>query len=165
MSYRCVTCGKFHEDFPDLGIDKPDPWWEIAEEERGSRVELTSDTCIIDGEHHFIRGVIAIPVHEQPEPFGFGVWASQKRENYFEYVKHPDSADIGPFFGWLCTRLACYAEDTLHLKTMARFRGGGLRPSIELEPTDHPLAVDQREGISLSKAWEIVHHYMKASDG
>ena len=32
---------------------------------------------------------------------------------------------------------------------------------IELEPTAHPLAVDQREGITLEKAWAIVHFYMK----
>lgn len=41
---------------------------------------------------------------------------------------------------------------------MARFRGKGLRPTIELEPTDHPFAVDQREGILLEQAWRIVHH-------
>src|SRR5262249_41970681 len=71
----------------------------------------------------------------------------------------PDSAEIGPFFGWLCTRLTCYRESTLLLKTMAQFRGNGLRPAIELEPTDHPLAVDQREGISLRRAWEFIHRY------
>ena len=42
------------------------------------------------------------------------------------------------------------------------FRGDGLRPAIELEPTDHPLAVDQRDGISLDRAWEIVHRYLDA---
>jgi len=124
------------------------------------RVELTSDTCIIDGESFFIRSVIAVPVHDYARPFGFGVWVSQKRENFEAYVAAYDSAAIGPFFGWLCTRLSYYAEDTTHLKTMAHFRGDGLRPLIELEPTDHPLAVDQREGISLEKAWAIVHHYV-----
>ncbi len=157
MSYRCVTCGDLHEDIPHLGIDKPDPWWDVAEEERTARIELTSDTCIIDGEHFFIRGVIEIPVDESPEAFGFGVWVSQKRENFFEYIKNSDSDEIGPFFGWLCTRLTYYREDTLHLKAMVHFRGGGLRPTIELEPTGHPLAVDQRYGISVAKVWEIVH--------
>jgi hypothetical protein len=149
-----------HDDLPHLGVDKPDSWWTIAEEERAKRVELTSDTCIIDGKDFFIRGVIEIPVHENAEPFGFGVWISLKRQNFLAYLDNFDSAEVGPFFGWLCTRLDCYAENTLHLKTMAHFRGGGLRPSIELEPTDHPLAVDQRQGISLARAWEIVHHYV-----
>jgi hypothetical protein len=45
---------------------------------------------------------------------------------------------------------------------MAHFRGDGLRPRIELEPADHPLAVDQRDGITLAKAWEVVHFYEKS---
>ncbi len=160
MAYKCTTCDNFHEDLPDIGIDRPDQWWDVAEEERDRRIELTSDTCIIDDEFYFIRGVIEIPVHGEAEPFGFGVWVSQKRENFENYVVHFDSAEIGPFFGWLCTRLACYADETMHLKTFAYFRGNGLRPLIKLEPTDHPLAIDQREGISLQRAWDIVHHYM-----
>jgi hypothetical protein len=120
---------------------------------------LTSDTCIIDREHHFIRGVIEIPVHDFAQRFGFGVWVSQKRENFLTYVRNPDSTDIGPFFGWLCTRIACYPEETLLLKTRAHFRGAGLRPAIEVEPTHHPLSVDQQKGISLARAWEFVHFY------
>ena len=159
MSYRCTTCGALHEDLPHIGIDKPDYWWGVPEGERDKRIELTSDTCIIDGEDFFIRGVIEIPVHDYPNGFAFGVWVSQKRENFYTYLANYDSAEIGPFFGWLCTRIRYYEQDTLSLKTMAHFVGGGQRPRIELEPTDHPLAVDQRSGITLDKAWEIVHFY------
>jgi hypothetical protein len=159
MPFRCSVCDQLHDDLPDIGADKPDHWWNVPEQERSQRIELTSDTCIIDGEHFFIRGVLEIPIHDHPQRFGFGVWVSQKRENFWTYVRNPDSADIGPFFGWLCTRIAFYPESTLSLKTRAHFRSGGLRPTIELEPTTHPLAIDQREGITLAKAWEIVHHY------
>jgi hypothetical protein len=165
MSFRCTVCGKLHDDLPDIAADKPDHWWGVPEEERGRRIQLASDTCIIDGEDHFIRGVLELPIHDHPQRFGFGVWVSQKRENFQTYLRHPDSADIGPFFGWLCTRIAYYPPDTLMLKTRAHFRGGNLRPAIELEPTDHPLAVDQREGITLAKAWEIVHYYEKPDRG
>jgi hypothetical protein len=158
MSYRCSICDEIHNDIPDLGSDRPDMWWGVPEEERDRRIVLTSDTCVIDDEECFIRGVIEIPVHDAPHPFGFGVWVSQKRENYLAYLESPDSADIGPFFGWLCTRINYYPEETLYLKTMAHFRSGTLRPAILLEPTDHPLAIDQRNGITLEKAWEIVHH-------
>jgi hypothetical protein len=160
MSYRCTSCGETHEGLPDIGADKPDQWWDIPEEEREGRIELTDDTCIIDGEDFFIRGVIHIPVHGQPEDFGFGVWVSQKKENFYAYQENFDSAEIGPFFGWLCTKLSCYEQETLLLKTMAHFRGGGQRPEIKIEPTDHPLAIEQHEGISPERAWEIVHFYM-----
>ena len=145
-------------------MDRPAPWWDVAEEERERRIRLTSDTCEIDEEHFFIRGVIEIPVHEDPGGFGFGVWVSQKRENYETYLEHYDSAEIGPFFGWLCTRISYYEEDTMLLKTMAHFRGDGLRPAIVLEPSAHPLSIDQQEGISLRKAWEIVHYYEQKRD-
>jgi hypothetical protein len=159
MSFRCAVCGEMHDELPDIGADRPDPYWDVPEEERERRVELTEDTCVIDGEHYFIRGVLQLPVHDHPEGFGFGVWVSQKRENFEAYVQEPGSSALGPFFGWLSTRIEYYAVDTLLLKTMAHFRGDGLRPSIELEPTDHPLAVDQRAGITLQKALEIVHFY------
>jgi hypothetical protein len=159
MSIRCAVCGEPHDELPDVGSDRPDQWWEIPEDERERRIELTSDTCVIDDEHFFIRGVIQIPVHDHPQSFGFGVWVSQKRENFMTYLDHWESGEIGPFFGWLSTHIAFYPEETLLLKTRAHFRGGGLRPLIELEPTDHPLSVDQREGITLRKALEIVHFY------
>jgi len=158
MSFRCRTCGKTHDELPRLGLDQPDQWFDMAPAQRDARGELTSDTCVIDGEHFFIRGVIEIPVHGEATPFGFTVWVSQKKENFETYVRHFESADIGPFFGWLSNRISFY-PDTLLLKTMAHFHGGGLRPTIHLDPTDHPLAVDQREGISLERAWQIVHHY------
>lgn len=161
--FRCVVCGEIHDDLPDIGADKPDHFWDIPEEERDERIALSSDTCIIDDEHYFIRGVIEIPVHDYPETFGLGVWVSQKKENFQTYLNNMDSGEIGPFFGWLSTRIAYYHQDTLLLKTMAHFRGNGLRPYIELEPTDHPAAVDQRQGISLDKAWEIVHFYMDST--
>src|SRR6516225_4092162 len=108
MSYRCSVCGKEHDDLPDIGADKPDQWFGIPEKERKRRVKLTADTCVIDNEDYFIRGVVEIPIHEQEEPFGFGVWVSQKRENFEKYLANFDSDKIGPFFGWLCTRIAYY---------------------------------------------------------
>jgi hypothetical protein len=158
-SYRCATCGEEHDDLPDIGADRPDQWWGVPEVERPTRAILTSDTCIIDGTDFFIRGVIEIPVHDYHEKFGLGVWVSQKRENFETYMQNWESAKIGPFFGWLCTRVSYYEESSLLLKTKAHFRGKKLRPSIELQPSEHPLSVDQQHGITLEKAWEIVHHY------
>jgi hypothetical protein len=159
MTFRCATCGKEHEDLPDLGVDKPDPWWDVPEDKRDGCIELTSDTCIIENEHFFIRGVIEIPILDHSESFGFGVWVSQKKENFYTYVEHFDSKDIGPFFGWLSTRLGYFEKDTFLLKTMAHFRGNGLRPRIEVEPTEHPLALAQLKGITYEEALRIVRYY------
>ena len=165
MGYVCKCCGEVHEGLPDVGFDQPAYVSDVPEGERAERVRLDNDLCIVDDEHHFIRGVLHFPVHGQAASFGIGVWVSQKAENFWTYVKHSDSAEIGPFFGWLSNDFVFGGERTLNLKTNAHFPGGTSRPNIELEPTDHPLAVAQREGISLDEAWSFVHGAASSESG
>jgi hypothetical protein len=160
MTFRCATCGVEHDDLPDMGMHAPDPYLDIPEEERPERTTFTVDRCTTrdaDGEHYFIRGVILIPIRGQEHPFGLGAWVSQSQTNYERYAKDEEMA---PTFGYLVNRIAHYDETTFLLKTRVHFRTGAQRPTIELEPTDHPLAIEQRDGITLARAWEIVHRYM-----
>ena len=48
---------------------------------------------------------------------------------------------------------------TENLKTRVHLRDDGVRPYIELEPTDHPLAVEQRNGITVDRVAEILAYY------
>ena len=48
-----------------------------------------------------------------------------------------------------------YEPTTLDLKTNLHTQELGVRPLIELEPTDHPLAVEQREGITVARVQEL----------
>ena len=92
------------------------------------------------------------------QPFEWGVWVSQSEENFahaMETWEKPAREDDAPTFGWLATALPLYEPSTLDLKTMLHQRAVGLRPLVELEPTDHPLAVEQREGITLERVREI----------
>lgn len=59
-----------------------------------------------------------------------------------------------PYFGWLSSEIPGYPP-TLNLKTNVHAKPLGERPIIELEPTDHPLAVEQRMGIALTRVCEI----------
>ena len=158
MSYICAICGEEHDDLPAIGSAAPFHWSSDLESESNSL--LTADLCIIEGRDYFIRGVIQIPIHDTEITFDWGVWVTQKKENFELYRKHfDDGVKIGPFFGWLSTEIDYYSEETLNLKTMAHFSTDGTRPLIELEPTAHPLAVQQRDGITLEEAWRIVHTY------
>jgi len=159
MSFTCRVCGQQHDGLPDIGADRPAIWWDIPEHERESRLRLDADTCEVDGRYYFLRGVIEIPVHGQPECFGIGAWVSQKPENFQAYVADPAAPRKRATFGWLNTELGIYGEPTVGMKTRVMFPGGDLRPLIEVEPGDHPLSVEQRRGITLERAWEIVHHY------
>ena len=62
---------------------------------------------------------------------------------------------MGPFFGLALPDIWLYPEQTLSLKTHVHCRDDGIRPFIELEPTGHLLAVEQREGTSSERLIEI----------
>lgn len=158
MAYTCTTCGEEHDDLPAIGSAAPFHWSDEYKDDTTSL--LTSDLCIIEGRDHFVRGVIQIPIRDSDQTFDWGVWVSQKKENFELYRKHfRDGVQIGPFFGWLSTKIEYFEEDTINLKGMAHFSTDGTRPLIVLEPTDHPLAKQQRDGITLEEAWRIVHSY------
>jgi hypothetical protein len=140
-----------------VGSKAPFQWREEFAGDPAS--QLTDDLCVIQGQDFFVHGVVEIPVHDYPAGFGWGVWVSHKQENFEIYREQFDTAEIGPFFGWLCTEISYFPVSTVELKTMARYRGGGLRPAIEVQESDHPLYLQQRDGISLTEAWKIVHHY------
>ena len=160
MNYQCSICGENHDELLGLAFEKPFDANDIPEEEHDQRVQLGSDLCVVDNEHFFIRGVIDIPVHGQDEPFGIGVWVSLKKENFYIYENHFDSDDIGPFFGWLSIDFMFGGESTLLMKTSVHFLGNGECPQIVLDPTEHPLSVAQREGLSLDEVWTLLHEYL-----
>ncbi|WP_239620717.1 DUF2199 domain-containing protein [Bradyrhizobium sp. I71] len=72
-------------------------------------------------------------------------------------LDRPARAHLGSFFGWLSAELPLYPR-TENLKTRLHLRDG-IRPYIELEPTDHPLAVEQRRGMSVDRVAEIYAYY------
>ncbi len=162
-SFICATCGETHEGMPGLSFAEPFHYRQLSPEERTSSAFLNADICAIHDEDFFVRACLEVPVHGQDEPFIWGVWVSLSQPNFERYVGTigKSSDEEGPYFGWLCNRLPGY-PDTLLLKTQVRFRSGNLRPSIELEPTDHPLAVDQRNGISPEALRQIVEANMHA---
>jgi hypothetical protein len=142
---------------PSFGWDYPLPFLKVPEGERETRCSLTSDTCVIDDEHYFVRGCLEIPVIGEEEVLSWGVWTSLSEKNFNHYLElydEPNRSGHGPFFGWLCSPIGIY-PDTLHLKTMVHLRDDGVRPFVELEPTEHPLAVEQRSGITVERVAEI----------
>jgi hypothetical protein len=155
--FKCTGCDKWHEGMPSFAPLAPLYYDSIPKNERAARCELAADTCIVDGKFFFARGCIEIPVQGESEPFVWGAWVSLEESN-FEIFRDSLSkrkrSHLGPFFGWLSASFPVYryAEN---LKTMLHLRDEGIRPFIELEPTDHPLAVEQRSGITVQRVAEI----------
>jgi hypothetical protein len=122
---------------------------------------LEEELCIVVAhggrEHFFIRANLEIPIHGEKLGFAYTVWVSLSAANFQRAVElwdEPSRADEPPYFGWLSNRLPGY-PDTLHLRTLVHTREVGRRPSVQLEPTDHPLAVEQRNGIPPHRMVEI----------
>ena len=157
-----------HEEMPlAWGPDAPDSWGEIPIGDRKRRGNVTSDTCVIDGELYFVRGCLDIPILQTDDHFRWLVWVSVSRKSFKQmrglrrliFRQRHD-----PIFGWLNTTLP-YQESTFNLKTNLHWRGPGIRPFVELEPTDHTLAREQREGIRLERAHELASNLLHESSG
>jgi hypothetical protein len=128
---------------------------------------LSSDQCVVRAEHYFVKGLIEIPVIGSDEVFSWGVWVSLSRDNFSRAADlwdTPGRESEKPYFGWLTTDLPLYSPTTLNLKAYVHTRPVGERPYVELEPTDHPLAVEQRTGITLDRVREIASAVLHLDD-
>ena len=103
-----------------------------------------------------MRGNVEIPI-EGGGDLAYTVWVSLSRENFYrggELWLDDRRVDEPPYFGWLWVDLPGYPP-TRQLKTNVHTRPPGQRAYVELEPTEHPLAVEQRSGISEGRLHEL----------
>ena len=157
MSFVCSRCGETHETPLSFAFEAPAYWYVIPESERGSRAVLDEEICVIDTQHFFIKGRICIPIHGSPDPFVWLAWVSLSETSFNRAIaawEQPGRENEPPYFGWLSTQIPGY-DPTLNLKTNVHTQSLGERPTIELEPTDHLLAVEQRDGISQDRVREL----------
>ena len=161
--FRCSCCGEWHEGLPrSWSISAPIYWDPGDESVKTGDSELKEDLCVIRREHFFIQGNLEIPLRDDNSVFALSVWTSLSKENFTrarEMWGNPQRVTEPPYFGWLSNNVPGYPE-TLNLKTHVHTREVGLKPFIELEPTDHPLAVDQRSGITLARVRELAEVFM-----
>lgn len=157
--FICSRCGESHGDLPvSYGASAPAYWYGIPAEERERRAELSSDQCVIDDKYFFVVGNVEIPIIGEGVSFVWSVWASLSGNNFMrasELWETEGREKEPPYFCWVGTELPCYPSSTLNLKARMRTRPVGERPLIELEPTEHTLAVEQRRGITLARVREI----------
>jgi hypothetical protein len=164
--WQCSCCGEWHDGLP-LAYGPPAPllWFTLPEGEREQRTLLSSDLCLIDEQHGFIVGNLEIPILGSDKHFSWDAWVSLSLPNFkraFQLWQQPDREAEPPYFGWLSSLLPGSPE-TLHLKTRVHTRAVGRRPFIELERTDQPLAVEQRQGITWERVQQIAELVLHGS--
>jgi hypothetical protein len=155
--YTCRCCGQWHDGLAfAYGVDAPAYW--SPELGADAHSVLEQEICIIGDERFFVRALVRLPVLDADEDFEWGVWVSLSSDNFTRMAdvwEQEGREAEPPMFGWLSTELPVYEPSTINLKTMVHTRPVGLRPLVELEPTDHLLSVEQREGISLARVQEF----------
>ena len=163
LDFVCASCGQRHAGLFAMATLGPDCWRGASDPPAGAgdaelQDVLTSDFCIVGGEHFFVRCNLLLPIAGSGgRSLDFGVWSSLSKANFRTYADAYEGqrqGGLGPWFGWLSNRLPGY-PDTRTLKCSVRPQDGGVRPLLELEPTDHPLAVDQRDGVSIDRMLDI----------
>jgi hypothetical protein len=161
--YTCACCGGTTHDVPFAWHVPAPAQWSDRYEGREDCV-LDNELCMIEERDFFVRGIVEIPVHDADETFHWGVWVSLSGSSFdrtIELWEQDGRENEPPMFGWLSVELPGYHPSTLDLKTNVRTQPLGSRPLVELEPTGHPLAVEQRCGISLPRVREIAALMMR----
>jgi hypothetical protein len=158
LTWTCSCCDRQYDKLPmAYALDEPDLWRSLDEEDRPHRGVIGTDTCVIDDEHYFIRGRIVIPVIDCKEPFIWGSWASVSKQSFVRFGQLWDVAireDEPPMPGRFGSDIPIYPA-TADLPCRIVMKNTRRRPSFEIEAPDHPLAIEQRNGITLDRVKEI----------
>jgi hypothetical protein len=157
--YTCACCAELHEGLPPaIAFEAPAYWDDTMADDPSCR--LTSELCVIEQEHFFVRAVIRLPVVDAEQDFEWGVWISQSEANFRRIEqadRHRWRERPEPTFGWLSSDLPGYGESCLEIKTTLHDRGRTLRPLVTVQPSPHPLSVEQREGITVERVRQLAH--------
>ena len=157
--YVCRTCGALHEEEANCFLfELPLSALDVPEEERETRIEASSDQCVVDGKHFFILGNLDVPVRGQELFVRWTAWASLSEKNFeraTELWRSPGRESEPAYFGWLNNQIPGYNQ-TLSIKTLVHTQPVGVRPRIEVVEEGHELWREQREGITQERYRELL---------
>jgi hypothetical protein len=167
FQFRCSCCDEIHEGVPTFGFDAPAIADWIPPAEREKRVELGTDDCVVDGERFLVRGCLEIAVQGEQDPFIWGVWVDLSKRDFEQWAEAfplDERKHIGPFAGFLGSRLPCY-PDTFNHHVVMHLRDKGTRPFVEVTRSDHPLHIEQCGGITHDRLVDIYETVMHGDRG
>lgn len=130
----------------------------LTEEERGEKTDFGDDLGWFqdaDVVHHYVRGVIPIPIVDAGEDFRFGAWIEVSGEDWAELAERWGSPGVGAYAGVLANELAPYTGTEGLAVTLRPNENERLLPLVELRDARHPLARDQVSGVSNVQAHEL----------
>ncbi|HEY5937640.1 MAG TPA: DUF2199 domain-containing protein, partial [Kofleriaceae bacterium] len=112
-----------------------------------------------DETHYFILGMIELPIIGTTEQLRYAAWTTLSATSFeAATAAYRERTAAGPFFGWVANDIPDYPP-TAALPSQVYVRAG-IRARIELEESSHPLAVEQRKGITLERVQMIVERQL-----
>jgi len=149
----------------DVRAGLPEPIFQLPAAERAARavVDPAGDFATLDGDQHFVRALIEVPIPSEEDVFGWGIWVRLTAADVQDVsARWTDEASTGhSYAGTLATALPAYGE-TLGLRGVLTLRAVDKLPGFEVREPTHPLAVEQRDGITLERARELAEPYYQA---
>jgi hypothetical protein len=167
---RCATCG---DEYDLLAMEPsyawPDAYFEVPKEDREYLTNFSKDDGRIrnadDTERrHFLRVLLSVPIHGERQDVAWGVWVEVSGadwERAYDRWDDPKQSEEPPFPGRLANSLRGY-EGTIGLPGRVRLTGPKTAPLFEFDPdVEHPLACEQRQGVSRDRVveWISAHHH------
>jgi len=156
--FSCTVCGERHDVLPlKYSVKAPQAVTVIPSDEIESRVIITADQCVIDNRDFYLRGRILVPVRGLDAPFVWGVWAEISPVNFIRTNEmwHTQGREHQPLFrGWLNTDLFLFGN-TINLEVDVHTQPVGQRPQFTISDPNHPLAIQQRTGITVEQIQDI----------
>jgi hypothetical protein len=163
--FACGVCGERHPDLPlSYSVKAPLAVAAIPMDGLEERVVFTPDQCVIDGKDFYLRGRILVPVIGLEEPFVWGVWVEVSPKSFLKTNELWTVAgrEMEPAFsGWLNSQLPLFG-DTLNLEVSVQTQMVGSRPHFTVVDEEHPLGVEQRNGITMQRVKEIAEKMLHA---
>ena len=116
--------------------------------------EVTSDQCVIRGVEFYVRGPGQIPVRNDDRVFEWGVWVSLSRDSFMRTADLWEVAGAGertPDVRLAEHRPADYTPSPVDCRGWCTPVRSDSARSWRLEATAHPLAREQKDGISVAE--------------
>ena len=156
FKYKCDECQEYHVGSPSFSMKHPTSFFDVPETERNDRVQYDDDLCMITQREndttedpiYYIRCILEIPIKGASEPFMWGVWITQSKENFERYIETFEANQSNEkSSGWLLVDLPFYnnartGEPLTHLECEVHWGPKGQRPKVSLWENSHQLAVD-----------------------
>jgi hypothetical protein len=156
--FACTVCGERHDVLPlEYSVNAPQAVAAIPPDEIQQRIVITPDQCVVDNSSFYLRGRILIPVPEVKASFIWGVWAEIGPKNFLRANElwHAEGREQEPPFpGWLNNDLFLFGN-TINLELNVHTQPVGQRPQFTVSDPNHPLARQQREGLTIEEIQDI----------